>query len=433
VEALGRELDAIRRDVEESRGERDAAYIRRAIQLQRGLAAGARVTLFASAFPPAWVAGTAMLGAAKIIENMELGHNVIHGQWDWMNDPEIHSSTWEWDTTCPAEHWKHSHNYVHHKYTNVVGKDKDVGYGILRMTRDQRWSPVNLGQPLYNALLATFFQYGVALHDLDFEAIRKREKSLGQAWAQAKVIGRKVARQLAKDYVVYPLLTGPALLSTLTANATANLIRNLWSYGVIFCGHFPDGAEKFTEAELARETPPEWYLRQLLGSANFRRPADGVHVREPLLPDRAPPLPRPTQQPLRRDVGEDHGPVRQIRVALHHGLAAGAVPQDHPHHLEAVAARCVAAGHVRQRAGNRIGAGHQRPQTSRRGRPAPGPEKGQRGLRVSAACRVTVPSAPAARPAARAPAAARAPTRSDAAPTPARSQRHRTPPDRRRR
>jgi len=269
VEALGRELDAIRRDVEESRGERDAAYIRRAIQLQRGLAAGARVTLFASAFPPAWVAGTAMLGAAKIIENMELGHNVIHGQWDWMNDPEIQSSTWEWDTTCPAEHWKHSHNYVHHKYTNVVGKDKDVGYGILRMTRDQRWSPVNLGQPLYNALLATFFQYGVALHDLDFEAIRKREKSLGQAWAQAKVIGRKVARQLAKDYVVYPLLTGPALLSTLTANATANLIRNLWSYGVIFCGHFPDGAEKFTEAELARETPPEWYLRQLLGSANF--------------------------------------------------------------------------------------------------------------------------------------------------------------------
>jgi len=127
VEALGRELDAIRRDVEESRGERDAAYIRRAIQLQRGLAAGARITLFASAFPPAWVAGTAMLGAAKIIENMELGHNVIHGQWDWMNDPEIHSSTWEWDTTCPAEHWKHSHNYVHHKYTNVVGRTRTSG------------------------------------------------------------------------------------------------------------------------------------------------------------------------------------------------------------------------------------------------------------------------------------------------------------------
>ena len=270
VESLGRELDQIRRDVEDSRGDRDAAYIRKAIQLQRGLAVGGRVTLFASAFPPAWVAGTAMLGAAKVIENMELGHNVIHGQWDWMNDPEIHSTNWEWDTTCPSSHWKHSHNYVHHKYTNVVGKDNDVGYGILRVTRDQKWHPINLGQPLYNAMLAMFFQYGVALHDLNIEAIRKRQKPMNETWAQLKVIGRKVARQLGKDYVVFPLLSGPNFVSTITANATANLIRNLWSYTVIFCGHFPDGAEKFTEEELERETPAEWYLRQMLGSANFR-------------------------------------------------------------------------------------------------------------------------------------------------------------------
>ncbi len=269
VEALGRELDALRREVEESRGAADAAYIRRAIAIQRGLAVGGRVTLFASAFPPAWVAGTTMLGLAKIIENMELGHNVIHGQWDWMNDPEIHSSNWEWDTTCPSEQWKHSHNYVHHAYTNVLGKDNDVGYGILRVTRDEKWHPVNLGQPVYNALLAAFFQWGVALHDLDLEAIRKGTKDKRTTLRQLKQIGRKVVRQVGKDYVVFPLLTGPQFVSTLTANATANLMRNLWTYTVIFCGHFPDGAEKFTERELESETPHEWYLRQLLGSANF--------------------------------------------------------------------------------------------------------------------------------------------------------------------
>jgi linoleoyl-CoA desaturase len=270
IEAIGRELDALRRDIEESRGDRDAAYITKAIRLQRGLAAGGRVALFASAFPPAWVAGTTMLGLAKIIENMELGHNVIHGQWDWMNDPEIHSSTWEWDTTCPAEQWKHSHNYVHHKYTNVVGKDDDVGYGILRVTRDQKWSPYYLGQPLYNALLATFFQYAVALHDLNIAQIRKGKKDPKVTLRQLKQIGKKVGRQLGKDYVLFPLLTGPQFLSTLTANATANLMRNLWSYTVIFCGHFPDGAEKFTVEEFENETPHEWYLRQMLGSANFR-------------------------------------------------------------------------------------------------------------------------------------------------------------------
>ena len=94
VEALARELDAIRADVEESRGERDARYIRRSIQLQRALAVGGRAVLFASGNKVAWVAGTAMLATAKIIENMELGHNIIHGQWDWMNDPEIHSTEW---------------------------------------------------------------------------------------------------------------------------------------------------------------------------------------------------------------------------------------------------------------------------------------------------------------------------------------------------
>ncbi|HVT63774.1 MAG TPA: acyl-CoA desaturase [Mycobacteriales bacterium] len=269
VDELGREFDQIRRDIEESRGAKDAAYIRKMIGIHRKLVVGGRVTLFASAFPPAWIAGTAMLAAGKILENMEIGHNVMHGQWDWMNDPEIHSGTWEWDTTCPAEQWKHSHNYVHHTYTNVIGKDNDVGYGILRVTKDQKWHPANLGQPVYNALLALLFEWGVALHDLDIEAIRKREKDPAEMKRQLKGIWRKVRKQVAKDYLIFPALTGPQFVSTLTANATANVIRNLWSYMIIFCGHFPDGAEKFTEEELENETQAEWYLRQLLGSANF--------------------------------------------------------------------------------------------------------------------------------------------------------------------
>ena len=269
VEAIGRELDEIRAEVEASRGQADRDYILRTITLQRRLAAAGRITLFASFFPPAWLLGTALLGSAKILENMELGHNAMHGQWDWMNDPEIHSSNWEWDTTQPAEQWKHSHNYIHHQFTNVLGHDNDVGYGILRMSRDQKWHPANLGQPVYNALLALFFEWGVALHDLDIEAIRKGEKDPKLLKRQLKQIGNKVGKQTLKDYVMYPALTGPFYLQTLSANFTANIMRNLWTYGVIFCGHFPDGAVHFTEEELEDETRAEWYLRQMLGSANF--------------------------------------------------------------------------------------------------------------------------------------------------------------------
>jgi NADPH-dependent stearoyl-CoA 9-desaturase len=269
VEALGRELDAIRADVEESRGERDARYIRRAIQLQRGLAAGGRIVLFGSRNKVAWTIGTGMLAMAKIIENMELGHNITHGQWDWMNDPEIHSTEWEWDTTSPTVHWKKSHNFIHHKYTNVVGLDDDIGYGIMRLTRDQTWERWMIGNPVYNLLLGTLFEWGVAAHGLETTKFRKGEKTKGEVLKDLRITGRKVGKQVGKDYLVFPALTGPAWKHTLCANAVANLIRNYWSYMVIFCGHFPDGAEKFTKEEYDTETQAEWYLRQMLGSANF--------------------------------------------------------------------------------------------------------------------------------------------------------------------
>ncbi len=269
VEMLGQELDGIRRSVEQSLGERDARYIRRTIAAQRGLEFTARAVLFGSRNRWAWLAGTAMLSVAKIIENMELAHNISHGQWDWMNDPEIHSTNWEWDMTGPSAQWRRAHNYSHHTYTNVLGRDEDLGFGILRMTRDEQWRPIHLIQPIANIVLAAAFEWGIALHDWKIEKQLSGVPRFQLGSEPNKQFGGKVARQVAKDFLIHPALTGPAFTATLKANATANLIRNLWAYAVIFCGHFPDGAEKFTEEQLEGETRGEWYLRQMLGSANF--------------------------------------------------------------------------------------------------------------------------------------------------------------------
>jgi linoleoyl-CoA desaturase len=186
-----------------------------------------------------------------------------------MNDPEIHSTEWEWDTTSPSVHWKKSHNFIHHKYTNVVGLDDDIGYGIMRLTRDQRWERWMIGNPVYNMLLGTLFEWGVALHGVETTKYRKGEKSMAEVRKDLRIIGKKIGKQVGKDYIVFPALTGPNWKHTLGANAVANLIRNYWSYLVIFCGHFPDGAEKFTREEFENEGQAEWYLRQMLGSANF--------------------------------------------------------------------------------------------------------------------------------------------------------------------
>ncbi|MGI9162029.1 MAG: fatty acid desaturase family protein [Mycobacterium sp.] len=272
IENLAIELDAIRQDIEDSLGERDARYIHRTITAQRTLDVAGRVLLAFGYKRSAWWAGTLTLAVAKIIENMEIGHNVIHGQWDWMNDPEIHSSTWEWDMAGVAKHWRHTHNYMHHKYTNILDMDDDVGYGLLRVTRDQEWKPRNVLNPFFNLMLAAGFEWGIALQHLE---LRKalRPETRAATFVRLREFTAKSARQLTKDFVAYPALTSvspwASFTGTVKANLAANVIRNFWTNAVIFCGHFPDGAEKFTTTDMAGESRGQWYLRQMLGSANF--------------------------------------------------------------------------------------------------------------------------------------------------------------------
>ncbi len=270
VEELARELDALRKQVFDSRGERDAAYIRKVIKTQRLLETGSRVVLLFSRNRGAWVVGTVGLSVAKILENMEIGHNVMHGQWDWMRDPRIHSTAWEWDNVAPADMWKHSHNELHHTFTNVLGRDNDLGYGIMRVDEDQRWMPMHLGQPLWAFLNACFFEYGIAAYDLELgKRVQQGTLDDPEFKADARKVLGKIRRQVTKDYVVHPLLSGPSAKNTLAANFVANLVRNLWTNSVIMCGHFPEGVETFAKESIDGETRGEWYLRQMIGSANI--------------------------------------------------------------------------------------------------------------------------------------------------------------------
>jgi NADPH-dependent stearoyl-CoA 9-desaturase len=304
IEQIGRELDELHEQVKADLGERDATYIRSMIAFQRRLALIGRGALIFSRWRVPWALGATSLGLAKILENMEIGHNVLHGQWDWMNDPVINSRAWDWDTASTAEAWRHSHNYIHHTYTNILGKDRDLGYEIMRIDPQQPWNPVYLFQPFYNILLAMLFEWGVAVHDLDLTAIRAGKKDLKDVREDLKGIAGKARTQIVKDYVAWPAISGLLMTAvelgligargearggvrqalsrliarrsfrepfkrTLTADVAANIIRNVWSYAIIFCGHFPDQTYTFTEEETEGETRGGWYVRQLTGAANI--------------------------------------------------------------------------------------------------------------------------------------------------------------------
>lgn len=269
LECLGKELDSLRQQTLASLNADDAKYIRQVRASVRWSAFAGRALLMGGWIPPFWLAGTALLSLSKILDNMELGHNVMHGQFDWMRDPEFASQKFEWDNVCPAPQWRHSHNYMHHTFTNIVGMDRDVGYGILRLFPDQPWHAGFLLQPLYAALLAVGFEWGVALHDLEFDRVRRGEKSWSQVKEEAKPILKKIRRQVAKDYLIFPLLAGPAFVPVLAGNFVANVVRNLWAFTIIFCGHFTEDAQTFPLASLDNESRGAWYRRQILGSSNI--------------------------------------------------------------------------------------------------------------------------------------------------------------------
>ena len=299
IEAFGRDMDAIYYETLESRGERDRLYILRLIRTQRTLAFSGRMLMYASLFLlPAWdhalaswgamiivmALGVVMLGVAKILENMEIAHNVLHAQWDWMKDPDIQSNTWEWDNMSPSDRWMHSHNVVHHTWTNVVGKDLDVGYGIMRVTPMQEWHPKYLLQPVWFVLLALLFEEGVARHEQAIVDVVEGRKDRKELKPLLKRIGAKVWGQVRKDYLLWPAVGAVVAMpislfvdfSPITiffmiagGNAVANIIRNLWAFMIIFCGHFPEGVYSFTEEQVDGESRGQWYLRQLLGSANI--------------------------------------------------------------------------------------------------------------------------------------------------------------------
>ncbi|MCP2292013.1 fatty acid desaturase family protein [Nocardia amikacinitolerans] len=269
VEELGKALDELRDRVVADLGERDREYIYSIIKAQRGFEIAGRGLMYLGFLPPVWLAAVAALSVSKILDNMEIGHNVMHGQYDWMREPGLNSREFEWDTVCPADQWKHSHNYMHHTFTNIHGMDRDIGYGILRMDEGQKWNPYYLGNPLWAFLLMVFFEWGVMLHDAEAENIVQGKRKWSDLKPLIKGWWRKAGRQALKDYVVFPALTGPLFVSTLAGNAAANLVRNVWAYSIIFCGHFPSGVQTFTEEETAEETRGEWYVRQMLGSANI--------------------------------------------------------------------------------------------------------------------------------------------------------------------
>lgn len=330
LQSFGDELDAIRARVQRQVGAADARYIRRIVAAVRWSGVAGRALLFLGAFVhsvliPAWIAGVVLLTLSKILENMELGHNVMHGQYDWMGDPQLNGNTYEWDIVATGDNWRKTHNFKHHTYTNVRGMDDDIGYGLLRIFPEQRWRPFYLLQPFIAVVFALLFEWGVAIQDLRLGRWFAGKIKAAELRAAFLPVGRKMGRQMLKDYIVFPLLAGPFFLTVLLGNLAANVLRSIWTFVIILrplhrrCGSVPEGIDpqriawSLVSASAARVVEPH------------RRQVDERAVWQSEPPDRTPLLPGPASQPLCADRRRSEADLCALRPALQHRLAAAAV------------------------------------------------------------------------------------------------------------
>ena len=204
IEQLGVELDTIRQDVLDDRGARDAAYIRRVIAVQRRLELGGRAVLLGGVPPPGCSAPPAS-SVAKILENMEIGHNVLHGQWDWMRDPKIHSTTWEWDHVIARRAVEaHPQRAAPHASRTSSARTTTSATGSCGSTRTSRGRRATSCSRSGTSLNACFFEYGIAIYDLDLgDAPRRSAGRTELRRASGKTV-RQGGQQAAKDYVAHP-------------------------------------------------------------------------------------------------------------------------------------------------------------------------------------------------------------------------------------
>jgi linoleoyl-CoA desaturase len=275
---LRSELDALRHEFASQVGPRDAAYIRTVSAVARTSRVAGRLLIHFSLEPVSWTAGVLALATYKVLDDMEIGHNVLHGQYDFMHDPALSSATYEWELVGTAKTWKRAHNATHHVFTNVVGRDRDFGYNAFRFSAEVPWKPLHLLQPLLSPLTGLFFEYAIGAYDLGLldglgppatGAAAGRRRPRREVARDVLAFARKVARKTFVEYVFYPALAGPLAIKVLAGNVAADALRNVWAYAVIYCGHFSEGTATFREEDLAGEDRGGWYARQVRGSGNF--------------------------------------------------------------------------------------------------------------------------------------------------------------------
>jgi fatty acid desaturase len=266
-------------------GQKDIDYIKGIRNKSRIFELIGRSLIWFGYDPISFSLGILFLFLHRNLESIELGHNILHGQYDYFPEiPEFHSRNFKWKSPIDEEGWRREHNNMHHVFTNVYAQDPDLTHGILRVNNRLPWNKFHLFQfPLYLFYFYPFMTYKFNAQNLGFNRafIEKYFPSQeGYASLNYQIDGgdpkalrkrdfRAKFRVIFKEYYVFPLLalfTGFSLLRVFFANLITDIINSLWMTFTLQSSHFTEPLQ----AENCLENKGKWYESQINSTINFK-------------------------------------------------------------------------------------------------------------------------------------------------------------------
>ena len=263
---LADELQALYARAKAAVGEEDLAHIRNVTAYGQAIDARRR-ELLREGGPRAIRRATALEMMYRLMQFSELGHNIVHGSYDHLpNNGEYHSDRYEWDFNVDVDHWKTMHHVGHHPNTNIVGKDHDLGYSILRGSAGQDWYGHHIGQVALISALAALAPAAAPffLSNIARKVEGHRFFSSYTLRTPAKIAGRDLRRRFVDE----PFRSGWKPLPTIAANYLGGVTGYMSVLFLVFIEHHAGELELFTDPG-PDETADQYYERQIRATRNF--------------------------------------------------------------------------------------------------------------------------------------------------------------------
>ncbi len=276
--SFARAVDALRHDLEASVGAKDVAYIRSVRSVSSILEITGRTLIHFSLDPASFGIGVLALSVHKALELMEIGHSVLHGAYDRVHGAdEFRSDRFHWKAPIDEESWRSAHNIRHHQYTNIAGRDPDIDFGGLRLSKWVPYRRLHALQPVSNLLTWPVFATAINLHVtglIDIYFARETPLQLRDRRVSTMVDAhvrflRKWLPYHAREYLFFPALAGPFFWKTLLGNVLSEIARDVYAAATIYCGHvgatdYPAGSRTGSRGE--------FYAAQVEAACDIRVP-----------------------------------------------------------------------------------------------------------------------------------------------------------------